>query len=231
MAQYTLQGTGVIALSSGVSQLRTAVTVFPTGYSTGRAIPTNYYDVGLLRLGNQGSYYPPVALDATDTIVDVPGGVTSLGYSLFGAATATATEVFAPVSNALLQPWDRHSQAWGEGARLGLNGGSAQRTMWSYTVPTGKILAICSMRGGVTRTLQATSVSGPYVQGLIGGVEVIFVQPFGNVAGDNEDDWVNGGTIFIQAGQVVQMNCANGDNSGTVSCFGYASGYTFDAAN
>lgn len=231
MVQHTLQGTGVVGLSPGVSQLRTSVTVFPSGYSTGRAIPTNYYDVGLLRLGNQGSYYPPIALDATDTIIDVPSGVTSLGYSLFGAATAVATEVFLPVPTGQLEPWDRNLQLWHAGARFGMNGGTGTTDLFSYTVPANRILGIVSARLSLERFVQATTPSSAYIGFYLDGAEHLFVQSNANLMGPMADDWLNGGTLYCPPGTAVTCNCGNSDVGGNVGAYAYTSGYLFDSAD
>lgn len=101
MAVYTLSGSGAQALTSGTGKLYISMVTLPSVLSAGRASPTNYYDIGLLRLGDHGSYYPAIPIDAHDMVVAVPAQVTALGYSLFGAASIQVTEVagqypFAP---------------------------------------------------------------------------------------------------------------------------------------
>jgi len=92
MAVYNLSGAGTQGLTAGTSKLRVEVIVFPSHFSVGRASPPNYYDIGLLRLGDQGSYYPVIPIDATDVLIPCPAGVTTLGYSLFGVTSIRVTE-------------------------------------------------------------------------------------------------------------------------------------------
>jgi hypothetical protein len=92
VAVYNLSGAGIQGLTAGTQQLRVEVITFPLVYSVGRASPPNYYDLGLLRLGNQGSYYPVRPIDAVEVLMDCPPGVTSLGYSLFGSTSIRVTE-------------------------------------------------------------------------------------------------------------------------------------------
>jgi len=92
VAVYNLSGSGTQGLTPGTTKLRVEVITFPLIFSVGRATPPNYYDIGLLRLGDQGSYYPAVAIDATDVLVPCPAGVTTLGYSLFGTTNIRVTE-------------------------------------------------------------------------------------------------------------------------------------------
>jgi hypothetical protein len=94
MSTYDLSGAGIIGLSSSVVHLFVEVLVFGPGYSAGLATPTNYFHLGLLRLGRHGGYYPPIPLDATDQIIDVPDGVDTLGYSLKTTTTIRVTEEF-----------------------------------------------------------------------------------------------------------------------------------------
>lgn len=92
MAVYDLSGNGVQALTSGTSRLFVQITSLPPSYSTGRANPVNYFDVGLIRLGEGAAFYRPVALDGDQIIIDCPPGSDKFGYALFATTTATVSE-------------------------------------------------------------------------------------------------------------------------------------------
>lgn len=95
MAVYNpLAGAGVQGLTPNVQRLIVEVQSYGPGYSTGRAAPQNYFHLGLLRLGVQGAYYPSVPIDGASILLDVPVGVTSLGYSLMPGTSIKVTEVF-----------------------------------------------------------------------------------------------------------------------------------------
>lgn len=92
MATYELSGAGVVGLSDSVTRLFVEVTIYPPGISTGLAIPTNYFHIGLLRLGVQGAYGHVIPIDASTMFIDLPSGVTSLGYSLQGSGMIRVSE-------------------------------------------------------------------------------------------------------------------------------------------
>lgn len=92
MAVYDLIGSGVIGLSAGVERIFVDVLVFPTNASIGRGVPANYYDLGLLRLGVTGAYGRVIPIDATTMFIDLPAGITSLGYALFNTTAIRVSE-------------------------------------------------------------------------------------------------------------------------------------------
>lgn len=95
MATYDLSGAGVIALTPGVTRLFVEVLIYGGRAEAGAAIPTNYYHLGLLRVGVQGAYAPVRPIDATEIFIDLPDGATNLGYSLFDTTTIRVSE--API--------------------------------------------------------------------------------------------------------------------------------------
>lgn len=135
MATYSnLSGAGVTGLSNNVTRLFVTVTVFGPGYSTGRSAPTNYYHLGLLRLGVQGAYFPSVPIDGASIVLDVPPGVTSLGYSLTPGTAITVQEAFntyAPF------PLGGHHLSGLAGSPALPNTGVAQ-VLAAYTVPANR---------------------------------------------------------------------------------------------
>jgi hypothetical protein len=96
MAEYDVTGSGVISLTSGVTRLFVEVLVFPVETNIGRATPTNYYDLALLRVGVEGAYGPVIPVDAAQIFVDLPTGTTSLGYSIFGIGELLISESTPP---------------------------------------------------------------------------------------------------------------------------------------
>lgn len=96
MATYTLSGTGIQSLTSGTARLFVEITTYPGGYSFGRAEPANLYDIGLLRLGVGAFFYPAEPIDAGNMVIDLPSGVTQLGYNLFGDTAISVGEGAPP---------------------------------------------------------------------------------------------------------------------------------------
>lgn len=83
-------------LSTGVTGLFVDVLVFGAGLSSGNAVPTNYYGLGLLRIGWHGSYYPVIPIDAASMFIVVPDKADGLGYSLLTTTSIRVTEDFGP---------------------------------------------------------------------------------------------------------------------------------------
>jgi len=93
MAVYpNLAGGGNQALTPGTTHLFVEVTLFGPGYSTGRAVPTNYYHLGLLRIQFHGASYPVIPIDATDMIVPLPQAFDGFAWSLTPETAITVTE-------------------------------------------------------------------------------------------------------------------------------------------
>lgn len=107
MAVYDLSGSGVQLLSPSITRLFVEVLVFPVGYSIGRATPVNYFDVGLLRVGVDGSYGRVIPIDAGDMFVDLPAGATSLGFNCFDSTIIRVSEsipIIPPGTGATFMP-------------------------------------------------------------------------------------------------------------------------------
>jgi hypothetical protein len=95
MAVFDLSGGGIHALTPGTTHLFVQVLVYGAGYSTGLAVPTNYFHLGLLRLGVQGGFYPVIPIDAPEMRIDCPVGATDIGYSLQTTTSIRVTEDFS----------------------------------------------------------------------------------------------------------------------------------------
>lgn len=93
MAVYSnLAGGGTQALSPGTTHLFVDVTIFGEGFSSGRAVPTNYYHLGLLRITFHGASYPVIPIDAANQIIELPEAYDGFGWSLAPETLITVTE-------------------------------------------------------------------------------------------------------------------------------------------
>lgn len=161
MAVYTLNGSGTQALSANVSQVRVEILTLPKGASVGHAVPSDYFGVGFVRFGVQGSYLRKEPIDGFDILIDVPPGATTIGYYLFPAGSIRVTEQFAAaVANWQKQPWDRNPGvvAYLQSQQLIANAGTS--SLGSYTVPAGRILRISALNVFVTLSTPTTSTNG-----------------------------------------------------------------------
>jgi len=130
MSVYNLTGAGTVGLSANVSRLIVDVQTFDPNRTIGRATPPNYYDLGLLRFGVQGSYGITQPIDAASLFMDAPEGATTLGYTLFGVTAVRVTEQFASVPDL--------STCVAQGQVAGTDSGTV------YTVPAGSAFILKS---------------------------------------------------------------------------------------
>jgi hypothetical protein len=122
---FSISGSGTHAIAAGTGFLSIDITTFWPNSKTGRANPTNYFDIGLLRFGNSNGYGPAFAIDGDLQIVPVPSWATTLGYAMIGTSVATVTEVagqaVTSASSALLPPILSPSSAASIGVQMAAN--------------------------------------------------------------------------------------------------------------
>jgi hypothetical protein len=94
---YTLTGSGTQALAYPAS-LAIVITAHPTVVSSGNANPTNYFHLGLIRLGTSKGHLPAIPIDAANQLVPCPNGANILGYNLVSGVTITVEERYESLS-------------------------------------------------------------------------------------------------------------------------------------
>jgi hypothetical protein len=92
MASWSAIGSGSHALTAGTELLFVDINTLPAGVSSGNANPTNYYGVGLVRVGFHGSYRHPVPVDSFTTLIDIPSNADVVAWSVFPDGALTFTE-------------------------------------------------------------------------------------------------------------------------------------------
>jgi hypothetical protein len=230
MAVYNnLAGAGAQGLTPGTNRLFVDVLSYGPGYSTGEAAPQNYYHLGLLRLGVQGAYYPAIPVDGASIVVDLPVGVTTLGYSLKSGTSIKVTEATVVPPNDALQPWDRNPAFVTQGTIYSVNGGASTSSAWTYTVPSGRILAVTHAIVEISR--YETPSQPNYAQGVITINGVLFLIA---MLGEFESvpsvaDQLSGGTLFLPAATVFLATYQNTAVGGSVFVQAMMNGYLFDA--
>jgi hypothetical protein len=100
---YSLSGSGTQTLSAGVTAL-VIVPTLPANYGAGRASPTNYYDLGLIRPGSANGFLPALPVDAPTQWLPLPIGTDRIGYAFLHGSSAVVTEIFStsPLSSPLI---------------------------------------------------------------------------------------------------------------------------------
>lgn len=203
MAVYTpLAGAGVQGLSSQVQRLIVEVLSYGPGYSTGRAAPQNYYHLGLLRLGVQGSYYPSVPIDGASILLDLPVGVNLLGYSLEPGTSISVTEVFevfAPFPPGAVRVPNMF-------ANVSLTPGSGSHTLLTYTVPSGKSSLLEYVWAGASIGDQTQTMA---VSVTLSGSDLyrVFITGYATAPGSNQWDVLGPANpqLHLFAGDVVTV--------------------------
>lgn len=162
MAVYNLTGAGTIGLTPETSRIVVDVTTFDPNRTIGRATPPNYYDLGLLRFGVQGSFGITQPIDAASMFMDCPDGVTTLGYSLFGTTAIRVTEQFG-------------SAAAGGVHVAGLSfsntiaNDSTTHTLFDYTVPNGHsaLVELMSVQCNIAASAATATIQVAFLNQLI----------------------------------------------------------------
>lgn len=121
----------------------------------GQASPTNYFHVGLLRIGVQGSYGPVIPIDAASTFIDLPAGATTLGFSLFDTTNIRVTEQ-AAAALANVSRVNVHA-----GANIPTGGASV--SIGSYTVPAGRMARLDVVTAGVAGAIADPTQAQIYI--------------------------------------------------------------------
>jgi hypothetical protein len=228
MAVYNLTGAGTVGLTAGTSRLIVDVTTFTPNRTIGRATPPNYYDLGLLRLGVQGSFGITQPVDAASMFMDCPDGVTTLGYSLFGTTAIRVTEQFANVTHSL-QPWDRNPTVVSLYAAATAPANSGTTQLWTHTVPAQRIFRVCGaevLAGPFAPGAAAQNYCNVYVS--IAGAPMLMAVAAADVSAPVIAS-LPGGNLDLPAGQTIAAYYANGTATSVDLCLATCVGYEFDA--
>lgn len=141
MAVYDLSGVGVQGLTPGTTRVFVEVLTLPAGTSTGQAIPENYYNVGLLRVGVSGAYGPVVPIDALDMFLDLPEGTSTIGFHVFNSGAIRLSEA-TPV----IPPGDTISQYALSDVSFGLFTDTEGISLGNSFIPTTTGLQLVGVR-------------------------------------------------------------------------------------
>lgn len=232
MAVYTLQGSGVIGINTGTGRLIVEVLVYPRSYSFGKGVPNNYYDIGLLRVGVQGVYFPTKAIDATAMLLEVPQDANNLGYWIADPGTVRVTEVpwQQTVPGWALQPWDRNPVIVQRSGAANVPPNTIPTQLWDYTVPAGKIYRASEIDATVSPFTQPGAQSAVCLMDVrINNVSMCLAiaSPGGMVGGR---DTYGGGLMDLPAGTVVSAVYTNNLTDTMCQVFAGMTGFEFDAA-
>jgi len=223
---YSVSGTGTQTIAQPSALVVATVGRIATSRS-GRANPPNWYDVALLTPGDTNGWYTPVAVTGDPFVMLLPPGCNRLGYAVLGATSLTLTEVPAP--NYQKQPWDRNPALFSQGGPTFVNGATALTTLFSYTVPTGRIARVVRLRAQIVRQITPTSAS--YVQANLRINTATVSAAVLPAQAENIQAWddLGGGPLDLPAGSVIDGQYVNNDTGGQVLISLIANGYLFDA--
>jgi hypothetical protein len=230
MATYTVTGRGIQPLNTNLAGLHVRQLATSLDATIGNANPANYFHAGLLRLGNSYGWRETRPVDAIDMWLDVPSGTTRIGYEVGSGGQISIEEVVAPaVPNSSLMPWDRAPLPTISGAQGTIAGNTALTTSFTYTVPAGRILALCDAEVEASRQAAATGVGVTYGYILVNDVAVLWLAYFSNTLGETNRAAHAGGPLMIPAAGTVKGQWQNADVGGSVYVALRASGYLFNA--
>jgi hypothetical protein len=141
VSTFTIQNEGEQALTPGTSALQVHLTVIRAGASRGRALPANYFHLGLLRFSINEWFLPTIPVDTEFQQIPVPRGATSVSWAMDGISEGEVTEIISTgdVGNPI-----RIERF----AVVNVEPGP-QETLWTYTVPQGRALSAQLVQGAI----------------------------------------------------------------------------------
>jgi hypothetical protein len=180
-------------------------------------------------LGVQGAYYPVIPIDAASMVIDVPPGVTTLGYSLQDVTTISVTEVIGPLSHSALMPWDRNPLAIADSFSAFVPGGTADTVAYTYTVPANRLFMLAYSTTEVDKYLAPTTTNYQYIYNTINGTPMGVKYLNSANGGPSENESHGGFGVILRAGGVITCHYSNLDAGGSVAMSAAFGGTEFDA--
>lgn len=194
-------------LTPGTAALHVTIATPPARGRAGRANPTNYFDVALLRFGDGVGFGDEQPVTGGPQWLAVPTGTTQVGYACLTGAVLTVAEVAgaaAPPANWQKQPWDRNPTPITRGVLGIVTGATTETQEWTYTVPAGRIFAVAKL--SVEISVQTSIPTNNYGQmaAYVGSTRIcVALITSLNQASFAEDD-LHSGPLICPAGTALQ---------------------------
>jgi hypothetical protein len=210
--------------------MRTVVTGIPFYTGHDGSTPTRYFRLGRFTLGNTDGFNPSYGLEyAQQLVYPIPATWELLAYDIRDGASCLFQELVDVPSNKAMHPVDRVPLPVFNSVGAYHNGGSALATLWTYTVPTARLLWLTSFRLQIQRLVVYTGGGGVVAQGYLNGVRIVESLYFGNTVGQTISDELVGTPLLLKSGDVIRADAQNTDVAGTCRITASFAGFLFDS--
>jgi hypothetical protein len=227
-ARHVVTGTGQFAISNPIG-VAIALAGIPAYVARDTGTPQRFHRMGRVQLGTSIGWRPSVDLVVSPQLVwPLEGEDTVMGYTLLAGCTATIDEVATssrwPMKAA---PWDRAPTAFSRNAFVGVSG-PGNATLWTFTVPAGRMLMLGDAMVGWSRTAASTSGPQAQVQLFRGSGALLSILDFANVIGDEDVQQLGPSNLVLLPGEILMASYQVFATGGSGYAQAYASGILFD---
>jgi hypothetical protein len=222
-------GTGSFAIAKPVG-IRSILTNIPARAGHDEALPHRYFRLGRFSLGNIHGFENSREMEyAQQLVYPILPVWELLAYDIRDGASGTFYELVDVPDLTLKAPWDRTPLTWKQSARVGLAGGSATTTNWTYTVPTGRRLWLAHAHIELQRQTADTTLASSQAWIDINATPILQITVLSNTVGFSQRDELNAGHTILSFGDVIAARTQNGDTGGSLVAALAATGFLFDA--
>jgi hypothetical protein len=235
-----------VSLTLGAAHVASVPTVFsianPVGLSVHLAgipnyvprdigTPAEYHRLARLNLGNSLGYKPHLQLVTTPQLIyPLEPEYTLLSVNMTSGVTVTIDEIAS--STTLIPkaaPYDRSATVWSQAGIQFPTEPFGATTLWTYTVPAGRMLWIAAAHLSIVRTVVATTNASAHMHIQRGGVDVFNIYDYSNVALSRADKSLDPDGMVLLAGETIACTYQSGSTAGQHLFMGNATGYSFAA--
>lgn len=234
-----------MALTLGATHIVSVPTVFTIAQPLGLSVhlanvpafvprdigsPSEYHGVCRLNLGNNLGYQQHIqVVTSPQLIYPLPAELTLCSVNQHTGVTVTVDEIVRPAAAAAVSdPWDRSPAPFNLGSEFFLPAPSGQRTLFTYTVPAGRLAAITSIKPMLSRNGNAAGTGAAHTWVSINGAHVEGLYAQDTVVQAVWQTDMAGGPLIVPAGTVIQGFDVNTSGTVTYTTHTEVLGYLFN---
>lgn len=226
-ASHVLTGAGQIAIAQPVG-LSISMASIPSYIGRDPGPPILYHRIGSVSLGHALGWTEPQELQLVPQLVyPIEPEYTLLAYALVAGVSATVLEISSSSNFPVrAMPWDRAPTLFQQQSTVGLpNGGPS--TMWSFTVPAGRMLWLSTLECWVRRIATPSLLGSSTVQINRSGLPILQVLDSGQPIGYENRETLPGEHLILFPGETIAATMFSTETGTNHVATAFASGFTF----
>lgn len=204
------------------------ITSIPSYVPRDIGTPIEYHRLARLNLGNSLGYKEHLRLVTSPQVIyPIDPEYTLLSVNMLSPIVVAIDEIAS--STTLIpkpDPWDRSPVAFVQ-RNVANTGGIASATLWTYTVPAGRMLVVAAAELTCARQTVATGAGTLSMALRRATIQVAEIFDIENVAGIKQRSEVAPGGLVLFPGEVLSADYANSNTGGNHLVTATATGYTF----